>query len=276
MEAMIEVVIPAMRTPARLVESLAKGTHRPSLVTIVSNECDRFDTFGLDVRILRFESKEYCYGDHDVVLRRNIGIWHARGDHIVFQDDDQIAPANMITQCEERFREGPMFWGHHRYADLSAPTEEIIRWDPSKGRSRETSANRWHGYFSAYAGMMGARTTYLRDHLGGFDMAFMGRHAGEDQQLGKRFMYDVGSTGIWVCEPPFSWHPEQPVPRRVLRTNSCRDHELVEERRPQGVVVERCTKCPFVRRCGRLDTDYLMEPFRPKLVMVESVDAQLR
>lgn len=271
---MIEVIIPALCTPQRLIESLAKGRRRPSLVTIVSNECDTLDTFGLEVRILRFTSDHYCYGDSDVVLRRNIGIWHARGDQLVFQDDDQVASRSMVEEAGWLLDRGPMFWGHHRYARLAEHTvDEILTWGPEMGRSREQGVNRWHGYYSAYAGMFGAQTAYLRDHLGGFDMAFLGRHSGEDQQLGKRFMTDTGMQGIWVHEPPYSWHPEEAVPRKSPRTNSCLDHDLEGVMQRGRPPIERCRRCPYVRMSGRLDVDYLIEPFRPKLVVIESADA---
>lgn len=244
---MLEVVVPALIPPVRLLESLALDIPKPDLVTIVSNEFQLRDLHpvSLDVRVLHFASDSYCIGDHDVVLRRNVGIWAARGDHLVFQDDDQVAGRGMVRSSAERLTFAPSFWGHHRFLDFGRrPTLEILNLRPMKGRAREHPPNSLHGWQSCYAGMFGAHRDYLID-LGGFDMAFMGRHGSEDQDLGRRMLARERESRVFIWEPPFAWHPPQSPPRAVRVTNSCGDHMLGDPGGRAGV--RRCRRCPYYR-----------------------------
>src|SRR4051794_1975579 len=95
----LDVVIPSLgrSTLVRTLDSLALGTTRPDCVTIVSNEVGaEVVAAGLDARVVRFESDRYPYGDRDVALRRNVGIFSSRCSHVLTFDDDQIAPRSMI------------------------------------------------------------------------------------------------------------------------------------------------------------------------------------
>lgn len=263
--------MPAVRVPQQLIDSLDLGSRRPDLVTIVSNEVPELETHGMNVRVLGFKSDWYCYGENDVVLRRNIGIWWAQGDELVFLDDDEIACWNLVETTHDLLMGSSMIWGHHRFVDFEGrQVEEVMGLFPGEGRSRETMPNRYHGWYSSYAGMMAAKFRFLRDELGGFDMAFVGRHAGEDQHLGRRQMKLQNLPGIYVHEPPFAWHPLVSPPRAPLQSNSCWEHDLVFEADPGGQVNwSRCVKCPYRVAEGDVSEPRLLVPFVPTLVEVD-------
>ena len=92
----IDVVVPVARRRALdgLLYSFSANTIRPDVITLVSNDlsASEVQTYGLDVRLLRFASAAYAVGSIDVALRRNIGIWASDCSHIVTFDDDQLAP----------------------------------------------------------------------------------------------------------------------------------------------------------------------------------------
>jgi hypothetical protein len=265
---MLEVVIPALREPRLLLDSLARGERRPDLVTIVSNEVAHVET-DLPVRFLRFRSDQYYYGDHDVVLRRNIGIWHARGDRLVFQDDDQIAPVSMLAAAERVMVLNTVFWGHHRFVDFAEVGPEVLlTMPPDRGRSRENPPNHEHGHWSCYAGMFGGHQAALQEI--GFDMLFLGRHGSEDQNFGYRSMLAQGRSRIYVWEPPFAWHPLHSPPWPSDRvTNSCEEHQLAPTM-DRGVSFQKCKKCPYRRaeEGTELFLPVAVFPFDPALVEV--------
>jgi hypothetical protein len=201
----VEVVIPAARGNLcqKLVDSLFEQTRRPDLITAVGNEADHL----AGASILRYRTGEYLMGPGDVCLRRNVGIYASDADIIIFQDDDQMAPPNMVESALTFIESYGYVWGHHRYIDFGDDPWKIVNLPPEIGKSRESEPNRMHLWYSCYAGMMGATRELLRE-LQGFDMAFQGRHGGEDQQLGRRMLkYVTGSEAVFIPEPPFSWHP---------------------------------------------------------------------
>ncbi len=106
----LDVVVPALRTATidRLLASLAQGTVRPDAVSLVSNEVpDGLETYGLQVRLLRFRSDRYPIGDRDLALRRDVGIWCSECSHVLTLDDDLVAPANLVeTSLELLDRDG--------------------------------------------------------------------------------------------------------------------------------------------------------------------------
>lgn len=240
----VDVVIPARRTTVdRLIFSLQWQTRPPDTILVVSNEVR---PRGHGVRSIEFTSDVYAVGRHDVALRRNIGIWESDADLIVFQDDDQMASPGMIEACIERTEKDPFVWGHHRYLDFGGkPWREIMMLPPDAGRSRESEPNREHGWQSCYAGMMAARRDFLLD-VGGFDMMFMGDHAGEDQQLGRRMLAKLDQTRSFIYEPPFAWHPEEKESYLVGVTNLCPDgsHEMYSMWH-NGSEFSRCQICPL-------------------------------
>jgi glycosyltransferase involved in cell wall biosynthesis len=245
----VDVVVPARRdTIDRLLYSLSLQTRPPDTVLIVSNEVSPKSVPGLSIEMIGFGSGHYQVGFMDVVLRRNIGIWESMADLIVFQDDDLIASPGMIEACIERTQDEPFVWGHHRYTTFTGrPWGEIMALTPEDGRPRESAPNREHGWQSCYAGMMASRRDFLIE-VGGFDMMFLGLHAGEDQQLGRRMLDRVGKTRSFIYEPPFSWHPEEPrEPRSWIDgpTNMCPDgsHEW-DLMWYNGVQFNRCKRCP--------------------------------
>jgi hypothetical protein len=246
----IDVIVPVARrrTIDELLYSFSCNTARPDLITLVSNELSAGDiqTHGLDVRLLRFDSSVYAIGSMDVALRRNVGIWASESSHVVTFDDDQLAPVDLVENCRARFAAGRYFWGHYRYIDFSQwSVDELLRLPAIAGKPRESPPNSWHTFRSAYAGLFGAERSLLLD-IGGFDMLFSGRHGGEDQDLGRRLAERTRDGGrVFVCEPPFAWHPMERVPWDAdRRTNLCPgDHDLAV-----GAAdgVQRCLKCPFL------------------------------
>ena len=266
---MLEIVVPSVRqkAPERLVYSLSRGTVKPDLVTIVSNETQPFETYGLEVRILGFGSKTVAYGSKDVALRCNIGIWGALLDQVIIQSDDQIASPSMIYWAKRLLDEKDYFWANHRVIDFDAHTvDEIINLDGARNVSRETpTPPARHGYYSCYSGMLGFRRDFMVA-FGGIDMAFNGRHGGEDQQLGLRLMKTAGETSVMIHEPPYGWiHDRKNTPEQWLPqvTNVCSAREY-EDVFVNGVTFQRCRHCPETLHSGPEDelfTGRLILPF---------------
>ena len=274
----IDVVIPSLRAGAvsNVLFSLSQNTVKPDLVTIVSNEISSgIAALGLNVRILHFESRHYPFGHKDVALRRNIGIWHSPCSHVVTFDDDQIAPENLIETSRSALDRREHFWGHYRYLDFTQYSlASILRLPPSRGRPRETPSSGWHLYFSAYAGLLGAEKQWLQS-LGGFDLIFCGRHAGEDQNLGRRMSRRLGHGGrILVSEPPFAWHPEARLPwSPAALTNLCKESHQLRQETANGLALLRCRLCPYFETSANLGSlNDVVIPFEPAKVEV-SVEA---
>jgi hypothetical protein len=240
----LEVVVAATRpdTLPRLIESLELSARPPDWVTVVSNEV-------LEVRsslkggILGFNSDVYPFGRMDVALRRNIGIWHSTADAVVFLDDDEVAPRDMLGEFERLLGTKPVVWGHHRFIDLdSGDWHRVLDMKPGSGASREYGVNREHSFQSGYAGCLGlSREAAVAS--GGFDLMFLGRHANEDQNFAKR----ISGPRITVNEPPFAWHPTTKTywsmdgPTNICTSNP---HRLAKEQ-IGGVFFQRCDICPY-------------------------------
>lgn len=271
----IEVVIPAIRHAevGRLLYSLANGIEKPYRVTVVSNEVGKLQSHGLNARVLRFDSDEYPYGARDVVLRRNIGIWESDADVVLFQDDDQLAPFDMVSSTHKLFDEGlPFVWGHHRFVDFDAGAEEILTWRPEAGREREHPPNSFHLHHSCYAGMMAAKRDLLLE-MGGFDLLFLGRHGSEDQSLGLRMLQRFGMGKVFIHEPPFAWHPLA-SPKRVYRgrTNLCAGEHELGYTTTNGVLFQICAQCPLsvcVDKSEVYFTGQVVLPYDHTLVRIE-------
>jgi hypothetical protein len=272
----IEVIIPAAGDPKNLIWSLGRQSLWPDMVTIISNEWKPPERFWgeFPMRLLRFSSDEYPYGYKDVALRRNIGIWESDADVIIFQDDDQVAPLDMIRDFKHLLSEREIVWGHHRFIDFDLSPEPSPVWwlhglSPEKGRSREHGVNQEHLYQSGYAGCMGVyREAILA--AGGFDMMFLGRHGSEDQSLARRMCGEK----IFIHEPPFSWHPLKSPKRHPGPTNVCDDHHW-EPDVYNGVIFNRCTRCPlwkFADRQELLFRDEVVVPYEHQLVHVVQED----
>jgi hypothetical protein len=242
----------------------------------VSNETQPFESYGLEVRYLQFNSDTVAYGSKDVALRCNIGIWWARYENVLIQSDDQIASPSMIYHAEQRLREDAYFWANHRIVDFEANTvDEILGMEAAGHVSRETPVPpAWHGYYSCYSGMLGARRDFLIE-AGGIDMAFNGRHGGEDQQLGKRLMMSTGDSKVFIIEPPYGWIDQkgnQKEPWGTQATNVC-THPEYEDVFINGLTFRQCQHCPERLYSGPeedLFTGRLIIPFDPEAIDVST------
>jgi hypothetical protein len=273
--ASLDVVVPALRTATidRLLFGLARGSTRPDVVSLVSNEVPSgIETHGLDVRLLRFRSETYPVGERDVALRRDVGIWSSECSHVLSLDDDLAASAGLVESSLALLRDEPCFWGHHRYiwVDGYGP-ERLLELPPELGRPRESPPNSWHMWRSCYGGLFGFERSLVQG-LGGFDLAFSCRHAGEDQALGKRLAAHLaGTEQVFVHEPPFAWHPADPEPWEPPGwTNLCREGHELEERSVNGLPVRACGRCPYFVAAEEepLFGDEPVLPFDPALVDV--------
>ena len=270
----LDVVIPALREGSLddALWSLSRGRARPDLVTIVSNEVGpERETYGLTVRILRFRSDAYPVGEGDLALKRNIGMWASPCTHVLTYDDDQIAPATLVAESVRLLETEPYFWGHHRFVNYDwYPREQLLDLAPEHGATREHPPNAWHFWLSCYGGLFGAERRIALD-VGGYDMGFCGRYAGEDQNFGRRLAKALhGRERVFVHEPPFAWHPTRRLdvlPRAW--SNVCAEHRLVEAD-VAGVPGERCADCPYFRvGTAHLDGDAPLLPYDHSLVEVD-------
>ena len=269
----VDVVIPTVRSDSVqwVLYSLSKNTVKPDLVTIVSNDIGKdLPCYGLKVRLVQFNSTHYPIGQLDVALRRNVGIWSSPCSHIITFDDDQLAPHNMIRESVELLKKQSYFWGHHRYIDFSNHSvDEIILMAPEKGRSREKTVNAWHYWYSCYGGLFGAERTLVQE-LGGFDMAFSGRHGGEDQNLGRRLIRAIDhSNKVFIHEPPFAWHPEKKIPYSPSSSNLCSSKHQISRFSHDGLDLEKCDLCPYFKVLNNIvDSDNIIMRFDPKNVEI--------
>ena len=247
----LDVVIPALREQSLedALWSLAHGTVRPDLVTLVSNEASAdHETYGLNLRILRFRTDAYAVGESDVALRRNIGIWASPCSHVLTFDDDELAPATLVAESLRVLATERYFWGHYRFVDIeSYGRERLLELPPEHGEEREHPPNAWHFWLSCYGGLFGAERRAVIE-VGGYDMAFSGRHGGEDQNFGRRLARALDDNDmVFVHEPPFAWHPTERVgvlPRAW--SNVCGEHRLVDGE-VGGSAALVCADCPYFR-----------------------------
>lgn len=238
----VSVIIPATRPSIRdLVASLNLGSRRPDEIIVVSNEITK-DELGPGTDLVSFWSNTQPIGVGDSGLRRDIGADLATGDIVVFLDDDQLAPRNLIEEAVKVVERDGFCWGNYRFIDFDAHSlEELIDLPPEAGRSRETFVNDWHGWQSSYAGMFAIRRD-LFWKIGGFDLGFLGHHGSEDQQLG--FRLSNGTHKTFVHEPPFAWHTDVVRFHSVPRTNITGAHRLVQET-ISGHQFFVCKECPW-------------------------------
>lgn len=269
---MIDLVVPSLRKESveRLLHSLSLGTRRPGTVSIVSNEVDdSLETYGLNVRFIRFTSDYYAVGYRDVALRCNIGVFASEADMVLISGDDQIAAYDTIELGVELFRHHPFWFGHHRFVDFNDRSVEYIsRLAPSEGIEREHPPNAYHLWQSCYSGSFGIRREVF-EKIGGFDMVFNCRHGGEDQNLGKRLLWQYNKTDrVFIYEPPFWWHPiVHDGWTKPVYTNLCAGaHALT-----LADSFETCTRCPYKRYIGpeaALFGQSLIAPYDNDLVKI--------
>lgn len=261
---MIEVVIPSVRERAivqRLLDSIARADPQPDRVTLVRDDPEPFD----GARVLCPTSDYYPIGFNDAALKRNVGIWAAESEVILFLDDDLLVPPTIFHSLESLFGPNDYAFGHHRFIDFTNwQPEEIELMPPQAGRARETPVPGFHQFYSAYAGNFAARRELLI-HIGGFDMQFSMRHAGEDQHLGRRLMHRYGKDRVFIHEPPFAWHNEtyEPWPERA--TNLCELHVFYEDV-VDNARFTRCRNCPYLYFKEVDVRPHLVLPFEPDKV----------
>jgi hypothetical protein len=272
----LDVVIPAIRcaTIDRLLRSFKLGTQLPEAISIITNEVPLdIERYGLNVRLLRFDSSTYPIGDGDLALRRDIGVWNSECSHVLTFDDDLIAPVNLVQTSRELLSREPYFWGHHRYVSFAEySVEALSTMPPDRGRPRESPPNSWHLWMSCYGGLFGAETALVKN-CGGFDLIYSCRQANEDQDFGKRLAHLIHQRErVFVYEPPFAWHPTEPDPWGQVRySNLCQEGHDVVAATIQGIPVERCGKCPYLRAFDGTDDlrTWPVWPYDPQEVTVK-------
>ena len=244
----VSVVIPTTRNSVRdLINSLNRGLVRPDEIVVVTNEDIVFDVPNqrdrMDAPLWRvgFDSTIQPYGVGDAGLRRNIGADVAESDILLFLDDDVIAPYDLIASTLPFVKEDGFCWGHHRFIDFDEyPIANLLDLPPERGRSREAFVNDWHGWQSSYAGNFAIKRDLFWE-VGGFDLAYLGHHGSEDQQLGRRL--SKGTNRTFVHEPPFAWHPTVPGFHSQPRTNIMGAHQMVRTT-VNGHEFVSCVQCP--------------------------------
>jgi hypothetical protein len=271
----IDVIVPVRRPRAvcRLLEALALGSQVPTRVTLVGHEVPLdLNPHGLAVRVLRPGGDAYAVGDRDVVLRRNLGAFASDLDLLLFLDDDVVPARTTVETAGRLLHQSPVVWGHYRFRALDGlSVGALVDLSPAAGRAREEGVNRWHQWMSCYGGVA-AFTREVIVEAGGYDMAYAGRHAGEDQDLGRRLSLQLGHSGqAFIHEPPFAWHDVKPEPWAPASwSNLCRGpHDLTEERL-SGVLFSACRRCPWREAVGELPNDRRQPliPFDPEMVEV--------
>jgi hypothetical protein len=245
----VEVIVPCTR-PAllpRLLRSFAQQAVPPARVTVVTNhELVMAAPPGLSVRQLSFTSDRLAIGRGDVCLRRDIGLWWARSSTVLFFDDDQLAPGNLIMSLPAVFDsfKTTSVWGNYRYVDWTEWTDQEVRDNlPSVGRAREKPGGH-HRVQSCYGGLFAAHAEMLRA-TGGFDLVYTS--SDEDQAMGMRLLGI--NTAVLIHEPPFAWHTTQRLTREPCpRSNVCSTCELEVRLSSEHGSFRwlACKRCPFV------------------------------
>ena len=245
----IEVIIPSRRSALlpRLLLLLSRQDRRPDMVTVVSNSTILVATVDLPWRRLSFQSSVYSIGEGDVSLRRNVGLYHSTADIVLFVDDDELPPANLVGETLRAVQRDGVVWGNYRYVDVDAHDDATLLTAPaSLGRARE-EPNRSHSWMSCYGGCLGlSRLEAIA--VGGFDLAYTQGH--EDHHFAMKLArrrnpaIPPWDQAVMVSEPPFVWHRTDRVDLDVEpEDNACAraEHVFKEEGRAR-----RCTRCPFV------------------------------
>lgn len=240
----VDVVIPTTRRSVNeLVDSLRMGDLAPDNIWLVSNTVTPERP---GVGVLRFSSTVQPVGVGDAGLRRNIGADVSEADIVVFLDDDLLASLTTVSAAAAIAERDGFCWGHHRYIDFHQyRASELLAMGPENGKSREFGVNRWHGWQSSYAGLLAIRRDVFWE-AGGFDLAYLGHHGSEDQQLGRRLGKGNGYQ-TFVHEPPFAWHPTGP--NRYVASPTGHEHDW-DGREINGHRFNVCRRCP-----GRIPSD---------------------
>jgi len=244
----IEVIIPSRRSALipRLLSMLAKQERRPDMVTVVSN-VPVLGPVDLPWRRLSFTSESYAIGEGDVSLRRNIGLWNSTADVVLFIDDDELPPANLVGETLKAVERDGFVWGNYRYVDVDAYDDAALLEAPATiGRARE-EPNRWHQWMSCYGGCLGLRRAEAIA-IGGFDLAYTQGH--EDHHFAIKLAKHRNPSkvpwnqAVMISEPPFVWHRTDRVDLDVEPAdNVCvgAEHVFTEDEKTR-----RCTRCPFM------------------------------
>lgn len=227
----VAVIIPATRPSVKmLMVSLEAGSQPPDEYVVVSNELEGYIGFSSEVQPI---------GWGDAGLRRNIGADVAKSDILIFIDDDCVAPRNLVESAVKIVEQEGFCWGHHRFIDFEVG--DLLDLPPTAGRSREAYVNDWHGWQSSYAGCFAIKRDLFWE-IGGFDLAYLGHHGSEDQQLGYR-LSARNARRTFVHEPPFAWHPETPRYHAQPASNISGTHRLVQKT-INGFPFAVCDECP--------------------------------
>lgn len=208
----------------RAAESLAKAGERVKFEWIVVDErltngrFDRSSALYSAVR-LRFAyfhcqpplSRERAQGLPDPNTARNEGLRRARGDYVVFLDDNMTVSPGWLRDAETAAQRDQGYCSGLFFSNRSAP--EKISCEDTSWRRIETPSRQCSGIFGAPAKLLRA--------IGGFDESYGGEMGFEDldcvvrlAQAGLEFWETRGS---YATHHP---HAKLPGPRKTARNRA--------------------------------------------------------
>ena len=227
-------------------------------VLLVTNDYEAEERYRFPVGVARFQPEDQYYGPDAFALVYNLGAWVSLQDryakHVLFWDDDQLAPKGLMEAVRARLSHAPAVYGNYRFVDFGAHSpEELTEAPASLGASRESPPNYEHLWLSAYSGLSAFESLLYWD-VGAFDHIYNGARGRVDQELGKRVAAALHQGDrIFIHEPPFAWHPTSGsrIPCIVPSTNGCMDeHELFDDAyavNGHRIPMLRCRRCNYFR-----------------------------
>jgi glycosyltransferase involved in cell wall biosynthesis len=206
----ISVIIPTVDRPgaaARLARALMRQTRRDFEIVVV-DQSERPDPDLPDAIRIR---------ERGLPNARNVGVRHARGDVLLFIDDDE-SPDDRWIECHARHYADPCVMGvagriRGAYDDAPGRVGRFGRWTLSIGRhfNADRPARVDH--------LPGGNFSIRREAFacaGGFDTAYGGAAVGEETDFSLRLRASR-PDGVLVYDP------EAAVTHRHMATGGCRE-----------------------------------------------------
>ncbi len=213
---MLSVVVPTRMRPAlvlRTLEGLAAQDLPASAfeVVVVVDGCEQGTASAVRHRHAGLRLTVLEQPRAGLAAARNAGAAAARGEHLVFCDDDMVLSPNFVRAVDAALRAG---------ADVALTTVRVGEWVPASVTTSE--ARRWDA--DTHADLLDGEVVFDHVHFaatgirrsvferaGGFDVAFTagGAYGNEDIELGHRLL----RSGAVI----------RYVPEAVARTEACTD-----------------------------------------------------